>query len=235
MYWNNPLIELNWPCAQDPIQQSFHNGTHCVFWNPQAKFDHITTNQRLGDLCKWANEWLTTDGIDGFVADHRNHYDIANLVKLNMWIKDIRAQGIVKPWLIQDQGNGIYFAGTGDSRLRALECIPEIKTVPAFISTSTDRADLYAGLEPVTSFDQFATLCSAERGNLFLFRLTDADAPYGIHWYEYNISRTRAVTPGEKTAVDMFVKYIQQCPDTVITHNWFNTPIEWAEECESNS
>jgi hypothetical protein len=235
MYWNNPLIELNWPSTLDPIQQSFHNGTHCIFWNPNAKFDHITTNQRLGDLCKWANECLITDGIDGFIADNRNHYDIANLVKLNMWIKDIREQGIVKPWLIQDQGNGTYLAGTGDSRLRALECIPEIQTVPAFISTSTDRADLYADLEPVTSFDQFATLCGAERGNLFLFRLTDATAPYGMYWYEYNTSRTRAVTPGEKEAVNMFVKYIQQYPNTVITHNWFNTPIEWAEVCRSSS
>jgi len=227
MYWNNPLVEVVWPATVDPIQQSFHNGAHCLFWNPRAKFDTLSTNQRLGDLCKWANEWLTHDGIELFCADKRNHYDMANLVKLNMWIKDIRVQGIVKPWLIQDQGNGTYIAGTGDSRLRALECISEIQTVPAFISTSVDRADLYVDLEPVTSFDQFAKLCGAEVGNLFLFRLTDANAPYGLYWYEYNTSRTRAVTPGESQAVDMFFQYIQQHPNTTITPEWFNTPIDW--------
>jgi hypothetical protein len=232
MYWNNPLIETKWPSDQDPVQQSFHHGAHCIFWNPRAKFDNITTNQRLNDLCKWANSWLITNGIDGFIADHRNHYDIANLVKLNMWIADIRIQGIVKPWLIQDQGNGTYLAGTGDSRLRALECIPEIQTVPAFISTKVDRAHLYPELEPVTSFDQFAHLCGAETGNLFLFRLTDSQAPYGMYWYEYSTSRTRAVTPGEPAAVDLFVKYIRQHPATKITPTWFNTPVSWADYSE---
>jgi hypothetical protein len=227
MYWNNPLIEIKWPSDQDPVQQSFHNGAHCVFWNPQTKFDNISTNQRLSGLCKWANEWLISDGIDGFVVESRNHYDIANLVKLNMWITDIRSQGIVKPWLIQDQGDGTYIAGTGDSRLRALECIPEIQTVPAFISTSIDRAHLYSDLEPVTTFDQFAHLCGAESGNLFLFRLTDAQAPYGMYWYEYNTARTRAVTPGESEAVNMFVQYIRQHPGTEITPRWFNTPVNW--------
>jgi hypothetical protein len=89
MYWNNPLIEAQWPGDRDPVQDSLHNGTHCLFWNPHAEFQNLPTNQRLGDLCRWAMEWLTHDGIDDFAADTRNHYDIANLVKLNLWIHDI--------------------------------------------------------------------------------------------------------------------------------------------------
>ena len=45
---------------------------------------HFSTNQRLNDLCEWANQWLEYDGPAGFLAEPRNHYDIANLVKLNM-------------------------------------------------------------------------------------------------------------------------------------------------------
>lgn len=227
MYWNNPLIELQWPSDRDPIAESLHNGTHCLLWNPTAAFDKVVTQQKLKDLCKWANEWLETDGIDGFVADTRNHYDIANLVKLNMWIHDIRQQGIVKPWLLLDDGIGTFTAGTGDSRLRCLERIPSITTVPAFISTIASRRHLYADLEEVTTFDRFANLCSAKPGQLFLFRLTDAEAPYGIYWYEYNSDATRPVTPGELEAVQMFTNYYNQHLATKITPEWFDQLHDW--------
>lgn len=232
MYWNNPLISAKLNSNRDPIIESFHNNQHCLFWNPAAKFDNITTNQHLIDLINWANTWLDTDGIELFTADARNHYDIANLVKLNMWSRDIRAQGIVKPWMILDCGDGTYLAGTGDSRLRCLEVLPEITHVPAFISTSTNRAHLYTDLEPVTNFPQFAQLCKADLSNEFLFRLTDPTAPYGIYWYEYNSSKTRAVTPSEQTAVSMFKNYITRNPSAKIDTGHFLMPINWQDFVE---
>jgi hypothetical protein len=234
MYWNNPLIELQWPAARDPIVEIQHNGIHCLLWNPAAKFDNVVTQQRLGDLCKWADDWLQLKGIDVFASDPLNHYDIANLVKLNMWIKSMRTQGIVKPWLLLDQGNGTFLAGTGDSRLRCLERMPEITTVPAFVSTMSNRKHLYPGLEEVTTFDRFAELCGAVDGQEFLFRPTDHEAPYGLYWYEYNSERTRSVTPGEAEAVAMFSNYMQANPNTKITPEWFDSEITW-EHHTSNS
>ena len=232
MYWNNPLIEAYWPGARDPVAESLHSGSHCLFYDPNSRFDHIKTNQRLQDLIRWANEWLLSDGINGFIADARNHYDIANLVKLNMWVRDIRQQGIVKPWLILDEGDGSYTAGTGDSRLRALECIPEITTVSAFISTTADRAHLYSDMESVTTFDQFAGLCKAEKNAMFVFRLTDSSAPFGMYWYEFNSSRTRAVTPSEVDAVKMFENYAKSNSEVKITQEYFSQDINWASYTE---
>jgi hypothetical protein len=146
-----------------------------------------------------------------------------------MWIHDIRRQGIVKPWLIQDLGDGSFQSGNGDSRLRCLERIPEIRTVSAFISTHASRAHLYSNLEPVDTFDRFAELCGAESGQEFLFRLTDADAPYGIDWYEYNSSRTRSVTPGEDQAVGMMTKYFAAHPEVNFTPEWFDQVIDWSQ------
>lgn len=226
-YWNNPIIELRWPNDRDPVAESLHNGAHCLFWNPQTPLDNIQTNQRLQDLCDWATRWLETDGPRAFAADPRNHYDLANLVKLNMWILDIRRQGIVKPWLMLDQGNGTYLAGNGDSRLRCLERIPEITSVAAFVSTTSQRADLYSGLLPVTSFDQFASLCGAEPGQEFLFRLTDDAAPYGMYWYEYNSERTRPVTLGQDAAVKTVLNYFLATGVTKITPEWFDQDIDW--------
>lgn len=227
MYWNNPLFEVIWPGANtDPIVKSFHNGTHCLFYNPQCKFNNVETNQRLADLVAWANSGLSR-GIDEFVSQEQNHYDIANLVKLNMWIHDIRSQGIVKPWMMLDQGNGTFLAGTGDSRLKCLERIPEIKTVPAFITTTTSRAHLYQGLEPIIDFNRFGEICNAEVGQTFLFRYTDDQAPYGIYWYEYDTDKTRKVTPGQQQAVTMFVNYMVANIGVEITESWFDLIIDW--------
>ena len=226
MYWNNPLIEAQWPGTQDPVHDSMHAGNHCLFWNPRAEFQNLPTNQRLNELCRWAMEWLDHDGIDGFAADARNHYDIANLVKLNLWIHDIRAQGIVKPWLLLDQ-DGTLVPGTGDSRLRCLERIPEIQTVPAFISTHVSRVDQYQHLEPVTTLDQFARLCGARPGQLFTFRFTDPAAPFGMYWYEYNSDQTRWVTPSESDCVAAFVVYAHAHPEIVITPEWFDCLVDW--------
>lgn len=232
MYWNNPLTQLTWPATDDPFVE--HNQTHCLFYNPTAGLDRIVTNQKLADLCEWAMQWLNHDGLAGFVAEPQCHYDIANLVKLNMWLHDIRRQGIVKPWLLQDLGNGTFQAGTGDSRLKCLERMPEIVTVPAFVSTRLDQAHLYTHLEPVTTFDQFARLCQAESGQQFLFRFTDAEATYGLFWYEYNSALTRAVTPGQDEAVKLFTKYMQEFPGTEITPEWFDQLVDWNRYRSSN-
>jgi len=232
MYWNNPLTQLTWPATDDPFVE--HNQTHCLFYNPTAGLDRIVTNQKLADLCEWAMQWLNHDGLAGFVAEPQCYYDIANLVKLNMWLHDIRRQGIVKPWLLQDLGNGTFQAGTGDSRLKCLERMPEIVTVPAFVSTRLDQAHLYTHLEPVTTFDQFARLCQAESGQQFLFRFTDAEATYGLFWYEYNSALTRAVTPGQDEAVKLFTKYMQEFPGTEITPEWFDQLVDWNRYRSSN-
>ena len=228
MYWNNALIECNWPGHVDPVSQSLHNGRHCLFWNPRARFDNINTNQRLSDLATWANEWLATDGPTGFLADPRNHYDIANLVKLNLWIRDIRQQGIVKPFLILHCEDNELIAGTGDSRLRCLEIIPEIDSVPAFVSTCQSKAHLYSDLEPVVNLDQFAKLCGAQQGQQFLFRLTDQAAPYGLYWYEFNSERTRSVTPSQQQCLTAFENYATLHRNLVVDHEWFGSTINWA-------
>ena len=144
-----------------------------------------------------------------------------------MWIRDIRAQGIIKPFLVLDQGDGTYLAGNGDSRLRCLERLPEIQTVPGFITTHHSRAHLYSDFEPITTFDRFAKLCGADPGQLFTFRFTDSQAPYGLYWYEFNSSRTRSVTPSESQCLNWVEKYFKQHPHVRISPEWFDQDIDW--------
>jgi len=222
-----PLIMFKWPSEQDPINESLHNGSHCLFYDPEFEHSKITYNQKLHDLGNWANDLINEVGIDNFLTDKRNHYDIANLVKLNMWIHDIRYNGIVKPMLVWYLDNEQYIATNGESRLRAMECIPKIVSVRAFISTGVKHKKNFEHLTPVTTFDQFAELCPAQAGQEFLFRLGDPAGPYGLDWYEYNSQRTASITPSEELGVELVTNYLEQYPDTVFTVEWFNQLIDW--------
>lgn len=233
MYWNNPRIECVWPGDQDPIAQSQHDGSHCLFYDPAVPVGHIRYQQTLQDISDWANHQIQRYGIQGFTAEPHNHYDIANIVKLNMWIADIRTQGVVKPMMLFYDGQDQYGINNGESRLRALERIPTVQSVRAFVSTSRQHQDRFQHLMPVTGFDQFATLCGAEPGQQFLFTLTDPQADYGIYWYEYNSARTAAVTPGEPWCVDVLHNYLTQHP-THFTPEWFDTLRPWADHKSSS-
>jgi ParB-like nuclease domain len=226
MYWNNPIIEYRWPSDVDPIATATHNGQHCLFYDPNFDQSQIPYQQRLQDLSAWANRLIAEQGTGEFLQDPQNHYDIANLVKLNMWIDSIRKQGIVKPMLVS-YANGKYIAATGESRLRALECIPEITSVTAFIDTKVEHQDQFQHLELVTTFDQFATLCGAVANQTFLFRFTDDRAPYGLDWYEYNSQQTSSVTPGQDYCVAAVTAYLDQHPDTVFSPGWFGQLVNW--------
>ena len=198
-----------------------------MFYNPAQDKNTIRTNQRLQDLCDWANIHINSQGINGFIKDPANHYDIANLVKLNIWVDDLPRQGSIKPMLLQYIGLPLLESGTGESRLRALERVNSMHTVSAFISTHVQYHDQFDHLESITTFDQFAKRCSAEPGQQFLFRLTDSQAPYGIDWYEYNSSRTSTITPGEDYCVEVLSKYLKQHSSTTFTPAWFDTLVNW--------
>ena len=118
MYWNNPTMRVTYPLnsQSDPIIQSFHNGMHCIFYNPAVPKETIRYQQSLQNICDWANEQIKYHGIDGFFADPLNRYEIANIVKLNMWINDIRTQGIIKPMNLFYDGKGKYGINNGESR-----------------------------------------------------------------------------------------------------------------------
>jgi hypothetical protein len=233
MYWNNPQIKIYYPSEIDPIQQSFHNGKHCLFYDPAFDKNKIEYQQTLEVICEWANAGIRYNGIDGFIKNKINHYDIANLVKLNMWVHDIKNQGIVKPMLLQYLGNNKFSVGNGESRLRAVECIPSIATITGFITTSTKYEQEFQHLEQVQTFEQFAKICDAQiSGMEFLFQLTDEQAPYSIWWYEYSSPKTRAVTPGEEWCVSVLHQYLIRNPETKFTKEGFQTLVNWNDYTE---
>ena len=226
-YWNNPIKTYNktvlpHPLDTDPIVKSMHNKEHCLFYH--SKFNHQLVNyqHRFKDLCDWSN-----NRDKNFFANKDNHNQIARIVKLNMWVADIKAQGIVKPMLIYYDGE--FTSGTGESRLRTLECIPEVAHVTAFITTHQQHAHKFSHLESVTRFARFAEICKATLGQQFMFRFTDINAPWGLDWYEYDSELTRVVTPSQEYCVSAVRQYLEQYPDTVFNKDWFVKLVDWSD------
>jgi hypothetical protein len=233
MYWNNPTINVKYPLdpsIPDPIEQSFHNGTYCLFYDPAIPKECMVYEQTIEIISTWANTCIRDDGLDGFVLNKVNHYDIANLVKLNMWIDDIKKQGIIKPMLIYpDDRPGKFRLNNGESRCRALERIPGITTMSAFITMCSQDSGPYSHLTSVTSFNQFAELCNLDPQDEFLFTLTDPTAPYGIYWYEHTTNKTRKVTPNESYCIQVFHNYLKQHPEIRFSPEWFDVLIDWTD------
>ncbi len=226
-YWNNPIetytnTVLPHGVDTDPIVHSSHSGAHCLFYQPGLPTGAIYYEQKLQDLCDWAN----CRAVD-FVENQQNFYDIANLVKLNMWIQDIREQGIVKPMLLTYTGEEQYGINNGESRLRCLEVMPEIDSVDVFISTHSRYADKFKHLPYIENFEQFAEICRAEIGQQFQFKFTDKDAPYGIEWYEYNSQKTGKVMPAEDFCVSLVKNYLKEHPSVVFSPDWFSKAVDW--------
>ena len=220
------ILHVNWPATVDPIRDSLHQGQHCLFFNPSAQYNHIKIWQTLQDLCDKANCWIQSNGIDGFLADTRNHFDIANLVKINLWSSNIRQQGVKKPILILHHGNGQFDTGVGESRVKIAQRISGMDRLPAFLATRLEHAHLFTDWMKITTFDQFATCCGAEPGDQFLFRLASPDADYGISWYEYNSPFTRAVGPSDDTCVTVFETWYKS-NNVFFTPEWFDQSINW--------
>ena len=234
-YWLNGIKEYTWPTDEDPIIESMHNGSHCLFYDPSVHKDTITYKQSLQDICDWANRSIKEQGIDKFINTSENWYDIANVVKLNMWVDDIRKQGIVKPMMLFYPDGEKLGINNGESRLRACTCIPELTHVKAFISTSVEHRAKFEHLEEITTFKQFAEKCLAVDGQWFGFTLTDPLAPYGIYWYEYNSQATAPVTPGEQTCVNTLRNYLNSHPDIVFTIDWFSNIVDWSNYLDRSS
>ena len=227
MYWNNPIKEYNWPSINDPIIDSLHNGTHCIFYDPMVNKNQIRVNQTLQDLCNWINNAVEKEGIESVISNPDNYNQLARIVKLNIWVDDLPRRGNVKPLLLQYIGRSLFESGTGEGRLKVLERIDSINTVTAFISTHRQYYKQFDHLESVTNFNRFAELCGANNGQSFLFRFTDEQALYGLDWYEYNSNQTSLITPSEIYCVSVLSNYIKQHPTTIFTPEWFDNLINW--------
>lgn len=227
MYWHNPIHEVDFPSDSDIIFKSLHGGQHCLFYDPAVPVDHIAKQTTLQGLCDWANQLMAAEGRAALTQDPVNHDDAANLVKINQMVDSVARYGSVKPMLLHYQGQRPFATGTGDTRLRAIERLPQITTVTGIISTHARHLAAFQGLKQIHTLEDFARCFRAERAQ-FLIRLTDQQAPYGLDWYEYVLDDRNVSVPDWDYCLRAIQSYVDSRPnDFEFTVDWFDQLIDW--------
>jgi hypothetical protein len=226
MYWNYPIIQQRWPSDQDPVQQSLHDGTHCLLYDPAIAVENIQPQQSLQELCNLANFRLMTVGAANFFNEPSFHDWMANLIKIHMMISSLRQHGSVKPFLLSYTGRLPCIPQTGDSRLKALERLPSVNFVSAVITTKSEYRTHFPNLISIETFDQLANICSVYPGTDFMFRPTNALAPYGLDWFEY--SADAVDVPAIEWCITVLKNYIAVAgQDFTFSPGWFDQHIDW--------
>lgn len=129
--------------------------------------------------------------------------------------------------LLHFVGRWPYATGTGDTRLRAIERVPQITTVSAIISTHERYRSRFAHLQEIQTLEDFARCFGTTHGQ-FLIRLTDPEADYGIDWYEYVLDDPMVRVPDWDFCLQALQGYLQTQPDDFKwTVEWFDQAIDW--------
>ena len=226
MYWNYPTTQHRWPCEDDPVSQSLHDGVHCLLYDPVVAVKNIQPQQTLGELCTLANFRLQAVGAAKFFNEPGYHDWIANLVKIQLMIPSLAQLGSVKPFLLSYLGHLPLVPQNGDSRLKALERLPVIESVSAIITTKSEYKTHFPDLVLIETFDQLAEVCAVSAGTDFIFRPTDDMAPYGLDWFEYADKKVCVPTIGWCVAV--LERYMAKAgPDFLFSPDWFDQFIDW--------
>lgn len=221
-YWNNKIHRICWPSDTDIYSQQLLH-TQRVYYIESVPLDIIQPERQLQDLCQWAN--FHRKDHNRLLTDPMCLYDGANLVKINMWIHDIRRQGIVKPMLLAFTKLGKLIPNTGASRLLGLELVPEVTHVRAFVSVHEQNAEMFTKTYDATlveTLDQMANILQVSDNTDFSFQFTENLDDYGLFWYEYNTPLTREVTPDEDWCMEQLALYLDKNPNTEFTIEWFN-------------
>ena len=206
----------------DPIK----NLDHDLFFDLHFPVAKLKVNQTLQHLCDWANTNVRL--IDTQNADYHTLDFYTLLVRINLWINDIRQQGIVKPFLVNYTGN--YTINTGESRLRCLEVIENITHVRTWITAPKDHAHKFQHLTPVKDFRHFADICRSElQETKFDFSISDRH----LDWYDYNDIKTGHVMFDQEQCINLMKNYIKLHPEVCFSLNWFANSVDWShyENC----
>jgi hypothetical protein len=230
MYWTNQIHTIESNQDSDIIEQSQHDGQHCLFYDPAINIIDIQRVLQLKDICQISNHQL---------ANHHRELrqgncwqnEIANIVRINMFVHSMRKIGSVKPMLLHyDQGLP-YTASTGGTRLMAAELIPEITHVSGFVTTHQRHRLRFSHLPEIKCWSDFVKYCGTEESSTVLIRLTDAAANWGIDWFEVAVDQhqgTRIFVPQDDWCLAVLQNYVNCQPeDFKFTPEWFNTQIAW--------
>jgi len=198
--------------ASDQSFQQLKQLGFYLYYDPAVNIQHIRLLDHLDDIINAANRWLTQSADLDLNAQ-------ARLVNINRFADSIRRRGSCKPMILNWPGELPYEAGNGGTRMLAIEVLPEITTVPAFITSLTKQ-----NLEEVSNLEQFKRLCQCPEGDVYI-KLSNT---VGIEWFEAPSQDPDLIVYSDADTAQALHNYIKHHSMNQFTRSWFATPIDWS-------
>jgi hypothetical protein len=224
------LIEYNkfHQCIEDPVIEAKCNGKFQLYFCQELAVSEIRPYYTLEKMIETINHNLDYNGLESFEhTDHRRPtVDIAQFVKINQLYHSLKNSTNIKPWLVLETNNQLYTA-CGDTRRRALQLLPHITTVAAFVNLKTNSLIDSSEWTPVDTFYQMATCICCNIGTALWFHVSPDS---GLEWYEVAIDHTTNTVgsvfrPRCVEAIKNYVK--QQSNNFRFSIDWFRQEINW--------
>lgn len=215
------ITKWSYPGSDDVISR-LRNNHQALWYLDEVDTAKIKPFYTLNQLIAWANLDISEKGCTQWFIGAR--YPITQFVKLCRLYQDYVAGGPnVKPFLLTPRSNG-FEPLTGDSRLRALELIPDPPPVSAVVVGSVDHAH-----KPINTLNELASTLQLEPGTSLYLRLDDSVCP-ALEWYEIDVPTRIPVTGPDfvKHADSDIRHYVEKQGNSFrFDRDWFCQPHAW--------
>ena len=188
-----------------------------LLYNSSVSIKVIQPIMTVDQLLSIANDAVHSGSLSEYQQDV-----LANLVRLNWMIEDLRHNTIQKSLLLS---SGLTVE-TGDTRLMAASFHPRITTVPALLTVKNNIS--MPEWITVINMEHLGKLLNIDPKNIML---NNQDwTKQQLTWIEFAYPHTSNHMHNEKQRLDMVYRYLEKQPhDFQFTREWLQTPVDWSK------
>jgi hypothetical protein len=188
-----------------------------LLYNSSVSIKVIQPIMTVDQLLSIANDAVHSGSLSEYQQDV-----LANLVRLNWMIEDLRHNTIQKPLLLS---SGLTVE-TGDTRLMAASFHPRITTVPALLTVENNIS--MPEWITVINMEHLGKLLNIDPKNIML---NNQDwTKQQLSWIEFAYPHTSNHMHDESQRLGIMHRYIEKQPqDFLFTRKWLQTPIDWSK------
>jgi hypothetical protein len=107
----------------------------------------------------------------------------------------------------------------------AIERIPSVDNISAFISAPIDQAYHLKHLQPIMSISDMVKIVGNPALTKFYFKFTYDAQAHGLEWYEVDLLTARV--PSNEQCLELLQQYINAHPGFRFTDQWFDADYQW--------
>lgn len=213
-----------------------YTADYTLVYHPRIEKTWVTPVLTLDNLLEFVNNNVLTKPRDQHNDGEINA--IARLIRLNWMVQDLRSNPMVKPIVAyckfsnyrDPEETDIWEVVIGDTRLQALELLPEIKHVAVILQIPVFQRDYYNFKEwrTVNTAADVATALG-QPGRDVVICNQDWHKEQ-LDWLEFDLPNSETHMHDEDARLRMGYNYLDQAGSNFkFTREWLQTPVDWSK------